>query len=134
MLNVNNFKFKNVSTTSSKDLDTMMIESLESYLIKNYDSNHESNNNKTTTSPSFIYTNTDISNYTRDLIIEINIYMTVFICLSGIVGNLLSLKVFCSTKIPPTSTRIYLIFLTLTDSLFLLIHLLDDTCKEIGIY
>jgi hypothetical protein len=52
--------------------------------------------------------------------------------LSGIVGNLLSLKVFCSTKIPSTSTRIYLIVLTITDSLFLLIHLLDDTCKEIG--
>jgi hypothetical protein len=114
----------------SKDIDTMMIESLESYLIKNYDTNLEIN--KTTTTRQPFYTNTEISNYTRDLVIEINIYMTVFICLSGIVGNLLSLKVFCSTKIPSTSTRIYLIVLTITDSLFLLIHLLDDTCKEIG--
>lgn len=119
-------KYKNLS----KDIDTMMIESLESYLIKNYDTNLEIN--KTTTTRQPIYTNTEISNYTRDLVIEINIYMTVFICLSGIVGNLLSLKVFCSTKIPSTSTRIYLIVLTITDSLFLLIHLLDDTCKEIG--
>lgn len=115
-------RVKNYSLTPAKDLDTMMIESLENYLLKSFD-------NKTTKTT---HSGHEVSDYTRNIIIEFNIYMTVFICFSGIVGNLLSLKVFCSTKIPSTSTRIYLIVLTITDSLFLLIHFLDDTCKEIG--
>ena len=62
---------------------------------------------------------------------EINIYLTTAICFVGIIGNLFSLKVFCSTKLTRTSSITYLISLTITDSLFLMVHFLDNTCKEI---
>ena len=69
----------------TKDLDMVMIESLESYLIKSYEISLEINKTKVSVQP-------EISDFTRNLVIEINIYMTVFICFSGIVGNMLSLK------------------------------------------
>lgn len=62
---------------------------------------------------------------------EVNIYLTTIICFAGIIGNLLSLKVFCSTKLRRTSSITYLIALTITDSLFLMVHFLDNTCREI---
>ncbi len=62
---------------------------------------------------------------------EINIYLTAIICFTGIIGNLLSLKVFCSTKLRRTSSITYLIALTITDSLFLMVHFLDNTCRDI---
>jgi hypothetical protein len=43
----------------------------------------------------------------------------------------LSLKVFCSTKVPRTSSRTYLIALTASDGIFLLTHFIETTCKEI---
>ena len=46
-------------------------------------------------------------------------------------GNVLSLKVFCSTKVPRTSSRTYLIALSIFDGIFLLTHFIDSTCKEI---
>ena len=72
-------------TVPTKDLDMVMIESLESYLIKSYETSLEVNKTKTVVTA-------EISEFTRNLVIEINIYMTVFICFSGIVGNMLSLK------------------------------------------
>ena len=61
-------------------------------------------------------------------------YLTSFICLAGIVGNLLSLKVFFSSKVPRTSSRIYLIALTISDAIFIMVHLIDDICREILYY
>lgn len=59
------------------------------------------------------------------------VYLTCIICLCGLVGNILSIKVFCSTKLPQTSSRIYLIALAVSDGIFLVTHFLDKTCKEI---
>lgn len=69
----------------NKDFDMVMIESLESYLIKSYEISLEINKTKNSAPP-------EISDFTRNLVIEMNIYLTVFICFSGIVGNMLSLK------------------------------------------
>lgn len=67
----------------------------------------------------------------KKLFNEICVYITVLICLTGLVGNILSLKVFCSTKLPRTSSRAYLIALTISDAVFLITHFIDNTCKEI---
>jgi hypothetical protein len=67
----------------------------------------------------------------KKLFNEICVYITVLIILTGLVGNILSLKVFCSTKLPRTSSRAYLIALTISDSVFLITHFIDTTCKEI---
>lgn len=61
----------------------------------------------------------------------IMVYLTCTICMCGLIGNILSLKVFCSTKLPRTSSRIYLIALAVSDGIFLITHFLDKTCKEI---
>ena len=76
---------------------------------------------------------TDLKNL-NVIISKISVCLTVFICLVGIVGNLISLKVFSSTKLPRTSSRTYLITLTLIDSVFLLVHFLDNTCREMVEY
>ena len=70
----------------------------------------------------------------RKIITEVSIYLTSLIVLTGIVGNLLSLKVFFSTKVPRTSSRTYLISLTICDCVFLVAHFIDDTCKQIVDY
>ena len=62
---------------------------------------------------------------------KINIFGSIIICIFGIIGNLLSLKVFSSTKIPRTSSRIYLCALCITDSVFLLTHFMDNTLREL---
>ncbi|RNA06783.1 thyrotropin-releasing hormone receptor [Brachionus plicatilis] len=68
---------------------------------------------------------------TRRTFDMIMVFLTCIICMSGLVGNILSLKVFCSTKLPRTSSRIYLIALAVSDGIFLVTHFLDKTCKEI---
>lgn len=67
----------------------------------------------------------------RKIMTEISIYLTTLICLTGVVGNFLSLKVFCSTKVPRTSSRVYLISLAISDITFLVAHFIDDTCRQI---
>lgn len=63
-----------------------------------------------------------MSPQTRRLIGEMSIYFSIAICLMGIITNFLSLKVFCSTKVPRTSSRTYLIALSVTDLIFLVVH------------
>ena len=70
----------------------------------------------------------------QEILSKVNIYLTSLICFSGIIGNLLSLKVFFSNKLPGTSSITYLIALTTTDSLFLMEHFLEITCREIMIH
>lgn len=62
---------------------------------------------------------------------EMNIYASLIICMIGLVGNVLSLKVFCSTKLPRTSSRTYLIALAISDGVFLLMQLVEGTLEEI---
>ena len=70
----------------------------------------------------------------RKIMTEISIYATTLIVFTGLIGNLLSLKVFFSTKVPRTSSRTYLIALTICDCIFLAAHFIDDTCKQIVDY
>lgn len=70
----------------------------------------------------------------RKIMTEISIYFTTLIVFTGLIGNLLSLKVFFSTKVPRTSSRTYLIALTICDCIFLAAHFIDDTCKQIVDY
>jgi hypothetical protein len=70
----------------------------------------------------------------RKIMTELSIYVTSIIVFTGLIGNLLSLKVFFSTKVPRTSSRTYLIALTISDCIFLAAHFIDDTCKQIVDY
>lgn len=70
----------------------------------------------------------------QEIIEKLNIYLTTLICFSGFIGNILSLKVFLSTKLAITSSTTYLIALTITDSLFLMEHFLEVTCREIMVH
>jgi hypothetical protein len=66
---------------------------------------------------------------------KLNIIITLFVILIGLVGNSLTIYIFSHKKIRSNSSHIYLLCLSLIDSLFLINHFFDDTFKAyVSIY
>jgi len=131
----NEFIFKFTSKYPNVDLpDTSSIKlnnqtTIDSTEIKNINKSLRKNIFKNIKNPKA--SSFEFSRKYQRQINEINIYLTTIICFTGIIGNMLSLKVFCSTKLRRTSSVTYLIALTITDSVFLMVHFLDNTCRDI---
>lgn len=61
---------------------------------------------------------------------ELSIYTTFFLVLIGLIGNFLIIFVFCQSRFRSNSSNVYLLCLAVNDSLFLLVHLIEDTVKN----
>lgn len=65
----------------------------------------------------------------------INMILTVIILFVGLIGNSLTIFVFIQQRYRVNSSNVYLLCLAVTDSLFLLIHLFEDTIRTYeGVY
>jgi hypothetical protein len=60
---------------------------------------------------------------------KLNVYACTLIIIIGIVGNGLGVFVFAQRRFRNHSSSIYLLFLYLSDGLFLLVHLFEDTLR-----
>lgn len=60
---------------------------------------------------------------------KVNIFSIVIITLIGLIGNFLTIMVFSQKKFRINSSSVYLLCLAINDSLFLIIHLVEDTMK-----
>ena len=60
---------------------------------------------------------------------KINIFGTIAFFLLGLVGNSISIFVFAQKIFRRNSSHVYLLCLAIIDSLFLVIHLIEDTFK-----
>jgi hypothetical protein len=67
----------------------------------------------------------DFLDYSR----KFNILATVFIVLFGLTGNILSIIVFIQKKYTLKAPGIFLLFLAISDSLFLITHFFEDTMR-----
>jgi hypothetical protein len=59
----------------------------------------------------------------------INIFVTIVIIIIGLIGNSLGVYVFMQRRFRNHSSSIYLLFLCLSDGLFLLMHFFEDTLR-----
>ena len=60
---------------------------------------------------------------------RINIITTVVVSLIGLIGNAISIYVFAQKRFRRNSSHVYLLCLAVCDSLFIIVHLLEDTLK-----
>lgn len=67
----------------------------------------------------------DFLDYTR----KFNIIVTIFIVIFGLTGNILSIIVFIQRKYTLKAPGIFLLFLAMSDSLFLITHFFEDTMR-----
>jgi len=63
---------------------------------------------------------------------KFNIIATVLIITVGLIGNFLTVFVYSKKKFRLNSNSIYLLFLSVNDSLFLIIHFFEDTIRTIN--
>ena len=61
---------------------------------------------------------------------RINFYFSVLIIALGLIGNTIAIGVFSRKKIRSSSTSIYLLCLSVSDSLYLVAHFFEDTLKS----
>ena len=61
---------------------------------------------------------------------KINIFSTLILILFGLIGNSLIIFVFSQKRFRTNSSNVYLFCLAINDSLFLLIHFIEDTVKN----
>jgi hypothetical protein len=64
-----------------------------------------------------------------DSVRKLNIFLTILIICVGLVGNSLGVFVFVQKRFRSHSSGIYLLFICLTDGLFLLMHFFEDTLR-----
>ena len=60
---------------------------------------------------------------------KLSIYLALFIILIGLIGNSLGFVMFLQKKMRSKSTSIYLLFLIISDSLYLITHFFEDTLR-----
>lgn len=60
---------------------------------------------------------------------KINIFSTLLIVLFGVIGHLITIIVYSRKRFRTNSNHIYLLCLAINDSLFLMIHFLEDTVR-----
>ncbi len=70
-----------------------------------------------------------------DLCCLINLYLTIFFIIIGLIGHFLTIFVFGQKRFRKNSSNVYLLFLALNDSVFLILHFFEDSIKSyIAIY
>jgi hypothetical protein len=62
---------------------------------------------------------------------KINIYSTSLIVFIGLIGHFLTILVYSQKKFRLNSSNIYLLFLAINDSVFLLVYFFEDIIKSI---
>lgn len=65
-----------------------------------------------------------------DYIRSINVIISLIIIIVGLVGNFLGVLVFAQKRFRTHSSAIYLLFICLTDGIFLIVHLCEDTLRS----
>lgn len=73
--------------------------------------------------------NNNYSSEIFDLSRKVNIYASINIVCLGFIGNLIIIIVFSIKKFRSNSGQIYLFCLSISDNLFLIVHLLEDTLR-----
>ena len=64
-----------------------------------------------------------------ELTVRVNVLSTVCIVILGIIGNALTMLVFIQKKFRINSSSVYLLCLSVVDSLFLILHFFEDTVR-----
>jgi hypothetical protein len=64
-----------------------------------------------------------------DLFRKINIYLNLFVIILGLIGNSLTTYIYANKKRCINSSHVYLLYSAINDSLFLIVHLFEDTLK-----
>ena len=60
---------------------------------------------------------------------KVNIFLSVFIIIIGLIGNSIQAAVFLHKKFRTNSSSIYLLSMSLSDGLFLMLHFFEDTIR-----
>ena len=61
---------------------------------------------------------------------KMSIYTTVLLTFFGLIGNFIIIFVFGQSRFRTNSSNVYLLCLAVNDSLFLCVHLIEDTAKN----
>lgn len=69
-----------------------------------------------------------------DIANKINLFSTILIICIGLIGNLLSLIIYSQSKYRLNSSNVFILILSITDSLFLIIHFFEDTINILEQY
>jgi hypothetical protein len=65
-----------------------------------------------------------------DFLKKINIYLTILIIALGLIGHSVTISIYSRAKNRRSSGNVYLLCLALNDSLFLIVHFLEDTLRS----
>jgi hypothetical protein len=66
-----------------------------------------------------------------DLSNEINLFATILIVFIGLIGNTLSLIIYGQSKYRLNSSNVFILILSIVDSLFLIVHFFEDTISSL---
>jgi hypothetical protein len=66
-----------------------------------------------------------------DLSNEINLFATILIVFIGLIGNTLSLIIYGQSKYRLNSNNVFILILSIVDSLFLIVHFFEDTISSL---
>ena len=68
--------------------------------------------------------------YLLDQSKKVSIYANLSVILIGLLGNLLTITIFIQSKFRTNSSHVFLLWLAVNDSVYLIIHLLEDTLQK----
>jgi hypothetical protein len=69
-----------------------------------------------------------------ELISNINLFSTILIICIGLIGNTLSLIIYGQSKYRVNSSNVFILILSIIDSLFLIVHFFEDTITSLKKY
>jgi hypothetical protein len=69
-----------------------------------------------------------------DLSNKINLFATILIVFIGLIGNTLSLIIYGQSKYRLNSSNVFILVLSIVDSLFLIVHFFEDTISSLDHY
>jgi hypothetical protein len=72
--------------------------------------------------------------YFLDIANKINIFATIPIICIGLIGNTLSLIIYSQSKYRLNSSNVFILILSIVDSLFLIVHFFEDTINSLEQY
>jgi hypothetical protein len=65
---------------------------------------------------------------------KINLFSTILIICIGLIGNTLTLLIYGQSKYRVNSSNVFILILSIIDSLFLIVHFLEDTINSLKKY
>lgn len=74
----------------------------------------------------------ELSNHLLDFARKLNIFATVLVVLMGLIGHSLIIFVFVQKRFRTNSGNVFLLYLAVNDSIFLITHFFEDTIKSYG--